>query len=343
MGSFNIKCFASNQVIAEGEACRVVVIIQKASFHPMTAELHGKKTAQLGVSNRCGATDAWWSPVTAFMSGHYADYSKVELDDTPENQTILTEFYNSLYRTGATVVDDEKQTTVFDFPALVQKHAPQLHAKLTVQTSFYDRIRPEELDMEEAMVLWDVLQDAIISGQAYKANSLQVVRPVKLAVLHEASFQQLVKTVEATNSYRGKSYAREAYFGDAFANLASDLADVEEEMKRFVRKDHFREVLRFDADSLVMHPTTWAFRVTFDDAIEAVVERKQPVSHFLATCAYALDSLYATFALEQLNIQYSPITYAGQDYSNEVGKQYADFVAEVSATVCAGRKAWMEE
>jgi hypothetical protein len=343
MGSFNIKCFASNQVIAEREKCRVAVIIQKASFHPMTAELHGKKTTQFGVSNRCGATDAWWSPVTAFMTGHYADYSKVELADTPENQTILTEFYNSLYRTGATVVDDEKQTTVFDFPDLVQKHAPKLHAKLSVQTSFYDRIRPEELDMEEAMVLWDVLQDAIIQGQAYKADSLQVVRPVRLAALHEASFQQLVKTVEATSSYCGQSFARESYFGNAFANLAIDLAAVEDEMKQFVRKDHFRGVLRFDADSLVMHPTTWAFRDTFDDALDAVVEGKQPVSHFLAACAYPLDSLYATFSLEQLNIQFSPITYAGQDYDNTVGRQYADFVAEVAATVCAGRKAWVEE
>ncbi|HDR9105352.1 hypothetical protein [Paraburkholderia sp. A3RO-2L] len=343
MGSFNIKCFASNQVIAEQEKCRVAVILQKARFTPLTVRHGEHESTQLGTTNRCGATDAWWSPVTTFMTGQYTGYSKVGLDSTPENQLALANFFNGLYRSGATVRDNEKQTTVFDFQALVKKHAPKLHALLSLQTRFYDCIKPDQLDMSEAMTLWDVLQDAIIEDCAYMANGNQDVRPVKLAALHEATFHQLVKTAEASESFWGRRYAREVYFAEAFAGLASELADVEDEMKRFVRKDHFRDALRFDTDGKVLRPTTWAFRDAIDGAIDAVADNGVPVSHFLAACAYPLDALYALLGLEQLNIQFCPLTYAGQDYSNEVGKQYADFVTAVSATVCAERKAWAEE
>ncbi|KVP17191.1 hypothetical protein [Burkholderia ubonensis] len=338
MGSFNIKCFVTGQVIAEREKCRIAVILQQSTYRPAKVVFRDQELELYGVRKHASGTDAHWDPMTGFMSGTYADYGKVTLDATPENLTMLAELFNEMNRRCAKTLASERDPE-FDFKALTAKYAPKLHALFAAQTHFLDCISPDELDIEEAQALWDEVEDAVCEERVFFANGSQVLRPLKMAVMHEVSFQRLVALAESFKRFDDSAFAREEYFERAFSKLREELADVDDDMKRFVRKDNFRESLRLRLDGGEVHHVTWAFRRRFEAAVEAVIESGQPVSYFLEACKEPLDVLYALAGLSALRVQYAPITYAGQDYDNVTGKRYADFVTGASAEICAARKA----
>ena len=338
MGSFNVKCFVSGQVIAEHEKCRIAVILQRSSFRPANLLFRGKESSMYGIRSARSGVDCNWDAMTALISATYSDCATFRLDPTVENQAILAEFFNELYRQAATTRADERDSE-FDFRALAAEHAPKLHALLSAQTHFYQRISPEELDFEEAIRLWDELQDAMVEERVFVANGSQVIRPLNVAVMHEVSYQRLVAFAESTPTYAGLSFAREDYFVRAFEKLKEELAGVDDDLKRFSRKDLFRERLRIGIESQSAHPVTWVFRRKFEAAADAVVDDGQPASHFLEACKELVDLLYALRGLTILGVTYAPVVYAGQDNDNVTGKRYADFVTGASEEICAARKA----
>jgi hypothetical protein len=338
MGSFNVKCFVSGQVVAEHEKCRIAVILQSSSFRAANLLFRGEESAMYGIRNARSGVDCNWDAMTALMSATYSDCATFRLDQTAENQAILAEFFNELYRQAATTRADERDSE-FDFRKLVAEHAPKLHMLLSAQTHFYQSIAPEELDFEEAFDLWEALQDAMGEERVFVANGSQVIRPLNVAVMHEVSYQRLVALTEATPTYSGLSFAREEYFVRAFEKLKEELADVEGDLKRFSRKDLFRERLRIGMESQHAHPVTWVFRRKFEAAADAVVDDGKPVSHFLDTCKELVDLLYAVRGMTILGVTYAPVVYAGQDSDNVTGKRYAEFVAGAAQEICAGRAA----
>jgi hypothetical protein len=341
MGSFNLKCFVSNQVIAEHERCRVAVILQNSTFRPAKLLFRGGESEMYGIRHAGSGIDCHWEAMTALLSGTYSDCSTFKLDETPENQAILAEFFNEMFRQAATTRADERAPE-FDFRALVAEHAPKLHELLAAQKHFLDSIEPEQLDFEEALALWDELQDAIVEERVFVANGSRVIRPLKLAVMHEVGYRRLVALAESTPNYSGMSFTREDYFTRTFEWLKEELATVEDELKRFSRKDLFRERLRVGLESKSAHPVTWVFRRRFEAAVDAVVEDEKPVSHFLEACATPVETLYALRGLTILGVPYAPVTFAGQDDDNVTGTRYADFVAGAAEEVSAGRKARYE-
>lgn len=342
MGSFNIKCFASGQVIAENEKCRVAVILQAASYAPAQLIFREKEYLLHGINNSYSGPYSFWTPLTGFMSGTYDDCGMVALDATAENLAMLASFYSELSRCTARTLPGESgssRDSPFDINALAQAVAPKLFEALQKLKGWYEYLAPGELDINEALALWDALQHAVRDNRVFYVNGNQVLRPLKLAVVHDVTFQRLVAAAEGVKTFSGRSYAREAYFTAAFEQLTQELVDVEDESRRFIGRDNFREYLRMHTPSSLMRPVQWAFRRTFDAAVSAVMDDGQPVSAFLAACKEPLDGLYALKGLDELDIQFSPIAYAGQDNDNVTGKQYADFVAGASQEICAARKA----
>jgi hypothetical protein len=341
MGSFNIKCFVSGQVIAEHEKCRVAVILQSSTFRPAKLLFRGGDSEMYGIRHAGSGVDCNWEAMTAPLSGTYSDCSTFKFDETPENQAILAEFFNEMFRQAATTLADERNL-VFDFRALAAEHAPKLHALLAAQKHFFESISPEQLDFEEAFALWDELQDAIVEERVFVANGSQVIRPLNVAAMHEVSYQRLVALSESTSNHSGLSYTRADYFSRAFDSLKEELATVDDDLKRFSRKELFREKLRVGLESRNAHPVTWVFRRRFEAAVDAVVEDGKPVSHFLEACKEPVETLYALRGLAILGVPYAPVVFAGQDNDNVTGKRYADFVAGAAEEISAGRKAWYE-
>lgn len=340
MGSFNVQCFASRQVIAENEKCRVAVIVQAADYTPCIVDFMDSEQMMLGAANSMCGPNAYWEPKTGFLEATYADYGKFSLAPTEGNKAILAEFFNNLYRrAGKTRPSEDGRDPAFDFQAMVKTLAPKLHEVLAAQKHYLSSLSLDELDMAEALTLWDALENTIRENRVFYATSGRTLRPLQVAAVHETAFQNLIAAAEAITFYGGESYAREPYFSRKLEALKVELADVEDEMKRFVRKDLTKESMRLSLDSSLSTSLLWAFRKDMETAMDAVVDEGQPVSVLLDSCKTLIDNLYALKGLDYLNILFSPLVYSGQDYDNETGKQYAKFIAATSKQVCAKRKA----
>lgn len=339
MGSFNVQCFASRQVIAENEKCRVAVIVQAASFTACRVDYMDQAQSLFGATSAQCGPDAYWRPKTGFMEATYADYGKFELTPTEANKAILAEFFNNVYRrSGKTRPSEDGRDAAFDFAALVAEHAPKLHTALAAKTHFLSSLSPDELEMEEALRLWDALENNIRKNRVFYATHGYGLRPLQVAAVHETAFKNLIAEIESATAYGGARYAREAYFSNKIEALKAELATVDDALKRFVRKDIAKESMRLGLDSALCNSLLWSFRKDLDDAFGAVIDGGKPVSHLLESCKPLIDNLYALKGLDFLNIGFSPLVYAGQDYDNATGKQYAKFIASTSKQICAKRK-----
>ena len=344
MGSFNIKCTATGQVIASKDRCRIAVIEQAASYAEATLKFDGAEYKRHAIRQHASKPAGMWEPMTAFLTGRYDDFALVKLDTTEENRAILAVFFNEMYRQAAVTLegDQDNRGMGFDFQALVAEKAPKLHAALSAQKHFFQTLSADQLDMSEALVLWDVVQVAVRENRVYYVGGSQVLRQVEMAVVHEVSFRRLVAVAEGLSTRDGEPiYARKGHFARAFEKLKADLAGVEDAGRRFIKKENFRSELHFCMSSELTRPVHWAFRDIIEAGVDLVMDAGQPVSAFLKHCKVVLDSLYALKGLDVLSIDFVPMTYVGQDDENHTGQRYADFVAGAAAeitTACKKRR-----
>jgi hypothetical protein len=346
MGSFNLKCMASGQVIAGKERCRIAILNQAASYAEATIQVDDIQLKRHAIRQHASKPTCMWEPMTAFLSGRYDDMGLVELDASQENRAILAVFFNEMYRQAAITLPgyDDNRGIGFDFQSAVADKAPKLHAALSAQKHFFQTLKTEELDLEEAMVLWDEVQVAVRENRVYYVGGSQVLRQVQMAVVHETSFRRLVAVAEGLSTRDGKPiYARKVIVPAAFKQLKVELAGVEDEGKRFFKKDNLTGKLHIGLSSDMTRPVHWPFRADIEAAIDMVIDGGKPVSAFLTRCKVLLDCLYAFKGLDVLGIEFAPIIYMGQDEENITGQWYADFVAGAAAEITAARKALREE
>ena len=72
-------------------------------------------------------------------------------------------------------------------------------------------------------------------------------------------------------------------------------------------------------------------------SVDAYLDGKLDDDQMYAIIKPWLETRYACSGLEALNLHFEPVVYASQDYSNEIGASYAEFVGQVSAQVTRGR------
>lgn len=342
MGSFNIKCIATGQAIARKDRCRIAVIGQAASYAEATIKAGDVEYKRHAIRQHASKPSGMWEPMTAFLTGRYDDVALVQLDTTPENRAILATFYNEMYREAAVTLEGDKDNRGigFNFQAAVAEKAPKLYAALSAQKHCFQSLTADQLDMDEAMVLWDFVQRAVRTDRVYYIGGSQVLRQVEMAVVHETSFRRLVAVAEGLGN---RLYERKRHFSKAFEQVKAELADVEDAGRRFMKKDRFRNQMHFSLGSEMTRPVHWAFRDILEAGADLVLEAGQPVSAFLKHCKVVLDSLYALKGLDALCIDFVPMTYLGQDEENWTGQRYAEFVASVAAEITAACKKRREE
>lgn len=345
MGSFNIQCFASKQVIAERENCRVVMLLQSSTYTPVELSFRGQQHSLYGVSNHACGPNAFWKPMGAFLEATYADYGKFELHDTAANRKVLADLYTTLYRGTAVAAlgENPSHETAFDFKEMVQAVSPKLAEGLSSIKSFWDSLSPEKLDFAEAVLVWDKLEEAIYRNRVFCADGSQVLRPVRFGALHELAFKGLISMAEGSWLRSGLPYERHAYFEHFLGELKAELATVENDMKRFVMKDSARELLALRMSSSEVHAMLWPFRESFNDSIESYTEKGTGLEAFLAENQALLDSVYALKGLDELNLVFEPYLTGGQDYDNRTGQAYAAFVSFTERQVSKARQARYEE
>lgn len=342
MGSFNMTCFASQQTVAPGDACRVLPLLQQSSYQEIDISHDDKKESVLSGTHSTCYYDAFWSPLGGFIPAEAEDYGRVELALDYRARMHLVGFFSELMsRSWVTAQgDNEYHDLAFDFAGFLQKEATGLHTVLTVKG---DKTpwREGELDTEIIAAwayVWEVSQKNRVFVSDYRGRP----RALGFALIHEDAYAELLAQASEGSDWNGDPRAPEAVLRKGLeagqqkakeraAGMSSDMPD----MGGWFLSDNLREV--FSRADGVGHSLGGPVSGLLSRMCQSLWSAELSEDEFVEMSLPLLEERYVLGALNDLNLKLSPMVTAGQDYDNSTGKAYSTFVSKVSAKVTRGR------
>lgn len=323
MGSFNTRCFLSQQTIKPGDAVKVLPIMQQSTYNAVTLRSHTDPTSKafqmFGPSHSTCYSDAFWSIMCPILDGEYDDYGHFTLDDTPKNHTALLNLFHYLYDHALIAEQGENEY-----------HEQAFH--------FQSQFNPKKkYSFKKLHELYSTLEEFISKNRVFVSTYRGVVA-VNLTVASAIAFQELIDTAEQTPRWDGSRQDRNVYFDSQWEH---DIAQWVQSHQQFEAKmlwgARFQRLfdLRTNAhngishyyapdDSVMEHALTTYFQ---DHDLHALKKR------FFDMGQEFFDMRYFLGGLEQFEIKVQPMTYAGQDYSNDIGRGYVAYVQAVEAKI----------
>lgn len=315
MGSFNTKCFASNQTIAPGDKCYVIPIRQQSTFEAVEVEVNGKTHSVYGPASSTCHPDAFWTPVTMPLAATYDDYGLVELSDTKHNRYLLQRFFAYLQ----------------DSAAVTKQGSNEWHDTAFNLKQFVDEKAPNEIQC------WQYFHEAVRSQRVFLASRHGRIASLGVAIMHERAYAKLLEMQSAGTSWNGMPLELRKYFDACVAecrtkeNSAEDAfydGDFQYQLIELLRQANGSSLGYLTGQDLLVYGCQKLAKgeISEEKAFDAI----KPL----------LEFWYVNAGLEALNIQYAPQVVAAQDYSNEVGQAYQKFVSDVAVGVsrdCAVR------
>lgn len=334
MGSFNTTCFATQQTIAGGDKCYVLPVRQAIGDKPVKLRRLGEDFSRYGICHQDCYANANWEPVGNFLEGEYDDYGLVELANTPLNHHRLISFFRQLQNYSFVAAPGENyiHDVPFDFLAFVEAE-PELQQLLRGAGPEDQKSRHELL-----MKAWAYYEEVSQQYRVFMASHGEMEpRQVRHAILHEDAYHRLIALTESQRGYKGQPYTRRSVF-DRLLDEVMNLAD------------QTQHKLASMLLSLKLSQIGFSSGLCFDDEEEGLF--KSPFEQFFRgeipkdglfeAVRPGLDSRFVMLGLNRLNIRISPLTYATQDYDNEIGQAYAEFVRGTCEVVTANRN-WRAE
>lgn len=350
MGSFNTTCFASNQTIAPSDECVIVPIVQQAGYQPVEVSAGETSHSLYGITASTCHPDAFWSPAGGFVEGRYHDYGQFELSDTPANRFSVLGFIGWLLNTAATTQagQNECHDLPFDLPGFLAQEAPLLQQLLRPTTTGDAAIVDGDAFFAQLVKTWGYIWEVASEHRLFAKTASGVLRPVQFSVMHKAACDELIRVVEARHSWDGQPLDRRSFFERALAQFdASDAAfderirkataDAPDARERFEQVRIFFKVTKF-SDALARMGSSAGMNLpeeqeTFHALLPAYAAGDLTAQDLFEALRPLLDRRYVLAGLDVLNLRFAPQVYADQDYSNETGGLYADFVQATRTAV----------
>lgn len=357
MGSFNVTCFVSLQSTATGDSCFVLPVLQESSYEARAVLRQGVEEQLYGVAMTHSYAHAFWAPFGGFIEARYGDRGSVELLDTPINRLRLRELFRRLLSSAATTKElDDAGVPLFDFKAFVEGSAPALLAELERAAGHaveYASPASDAALFADMQSAWTYLETAMWHHRVFAGDLFHRLRPLQWAVMHKSAFAELVGLVENNLLLSGGSARREdvlrRFFDDAPGFLESQAlpapSDSPEERElrlealvtRSMQESSLRDALApLDRCGSLHYPSERVELVLAFNRYRAGELSREELNEVLRP---TFDTRYALGGLNELNLRIAPAAFGGEDYSNEVGRQYARLVQAVSAQVCEQRAA----
>lgn len=340
--SFIVQCFASKQSITEGLPCRIIPLLQGRAYVAAKCSRDGYASQEVYAPSGGPGVDGNWSPQVGFLEAISDDYGHHQLRDTSNNVRVFSELLFQLAKSCAVVElgDNPSSERAFNMPAHLAEHAPIFWEKLK------DLTWPADvplIDWPEATVVWAELQVFLSKHRVFVADWNRVFRPLSFGVMHEFAYHWFLRQGEATPRL-GRSLGRTEYVtglvakslerqstepswpGPESENVASVIAAGR-------MHSDLRDGLRFIGDNCI--GTVPSYSMVRASLLDHQETGKSIEDAFLVPFKSMLDDQYVLRGLDLCQITLEPQHYAGQDYANEAGMLYAQFVAETSAHVNA--------
>jgi hypothetical protein len=334
MGSFNTTCFASRQTIAPHDECYVVPVVQARGHSPVKVDYRGGTRELYGIAWATVFPCAFWEPCGGFIEAVYDDYGCVIPKDTEINRIRLVQFFRELQENPVKVHQGENTVhdVPFDIIAFIQGQ-PELQPYLAQGARAAGLLAAPEAVFNLLLQVWDYVWERAQENRLFKADWDEVLRPVQFSILHADAMKGLIDEVPSVR------YLKDSLLQDEFLTKAVGealaLAEATHSEDMFLHRLQ-RSLDRVGYFSGMVYPS----EIDELDAYTGEFLAKQlGLDDYCARLKPTMDVRYAIEGLAALNLRFSPLEYAGQDYANELGRRYASFVARVSRSVTAERTA----
>jgi hypothetical protein len=357
LGSFNTTCFASQQTIAPGDECLVWPIIQNAGYSPVEVVSNGEAQTLFGVANSVNYPSRFWTPFGCLISAKYEDYGQVCLVDTETNRLRILHWLCTLFAQNVIVNQGENEChdIDFDFRAKALESGPRLRSIFESYTtpglSSYVRM-PRMLEdglagsdaFEEMTALWEYAWERIQEHRLFGYNHHGELRPVQFSIMHRAAYDRLIALTEEGKTWSGNSLERRLFL-EAAVRKGLEVREVYlaegTQTGDIMARSAVHCTVREELGGAGTHPGIFFYpeiheldRAMWEQVATGAFDGKGLVDRLHK----AVDTRYVLSGLERLNQHLSPMVYAGQDYSNEMGQDYTQFVSQICEAVTAQRE-----
>jgi hypothetical protein len=334
MGSFNTTCFVTNQTIASEDRVRLFPIAQQTSYNPVKLSYKDKEWEQFSYCSSTCYPTRFWEFCGPCLTGEYDDYGQFILDNTPKNQDSIRRVFNYLLGNAA----------------ITKKGKNECHDIAFDMSKIYSK--DKKYTFKQLINIWEKMWTAVVHECRVFVRDYQgAFRPFGFSVMHESTAKYLIDFSENSKDWNGLVETRydfikntynehhvidlvKEYLSDKEANFMS-MFRIEGIVRDYLRCGEGMDVARhynIDYDAVIVKIANGMLAGMASEITDGIVKDIMPLFDSL------FDAHYIMGGLNELNISISPIVYASQDYSNDVGKQYTELVTKVCQEVSAFRK-----
>ncbi len=338
MGSFNTTCFVSQQTISTEDKAVILPILQQSTYNPVELLVpvrEGvKEISKYGYSSSSCYATAFWGYAGPMLKGVYSDYGNFQLEKTKDNEQNLRSFLNSLVGKICDVKPGENK---------YHDHG------LSFATIYNPKEKYSFEQLTEVMdKVWELSSKSRLFIRIYNGEPVNMA----FAVMHEATANYLIEETNKCKTWDDESLEQKTYFHNYLNKKLSENLSLFSDNKDLRDKFSDRDRLSFYVVNVTglesfgigeqegTHIRNYYPR---DDSIMEKLEKylkndrkeieKEFSDKFFENFKNQIDHRYIASGLERLNVKLSPMVYASQDYTNELGNDYLKMVAEVNSRV----------
>lgn len=342
MGSFNTKCFVSNQTISTDDKVLLFPIRSQQCYGYSPLEVERvqlgcqRNTAEATIEKILRPTDqslcyanAWWAPVSAPIEAVYDDYGRFELEHTPTNYEAVVSLLDYWYKVLVKVLPGEN--TAHDIGFDFREH--------WTHTSKRD----DSPSWDEIDKVWSTVSDVLHEGRLFGYSPFrgEDVQQYAVSVMSKHTADYLVNRAAELQQEERDYFERR---GEPLPLWMDPAAQIRVELKMIQRR--LRELPEESSPvkaavalaELRMNQLHRAFNERVDN-----VESTEPrevillgIMHaftsggmsveiaaegLIAEREYRAKALTIIGMLNNWHLYFVPQFYAGQDYSNEIGSE----------------------
>ena len=329
MGSFNTTCFVSQQTIVPGAKCIILPIIQQSTYDEIQLISPDKsfETSVLGHAHTTCYPTCFWGYYAPLITGTYYDYGKFEIDNSGENIQSLKFLFNKLLKDSFKTKQGENE---------YHDHAFDMSSLYSSDT---------EYSFEQLIGIWDEIWMVTSEHRLFVRNYKHQPRSFQFAVMHQKSAEYLINMVSNEKSWDGMSYHQFNYFQNyiksKLVKFVDETKDIPPELLEFVfwRIESLDGYRVGDSEGSFISSLYCSPNGVIDILQTMVTGDLSKMNELFDLYKTQLDHRYIHHGLDDLNIKLSPMVYASQDYSNDLGSAFLEMVKTVNADINAEIKA----
>lgn len=115
MGSFNTKCFVTQQMITPNTKSVIFPIIQNSTYEAADLVYGDKEIQKHGITSTTCYSDAFFEYAGPMFFGKYDDYGRFSIDKADNNHRSFLDFFNMLHKKSFVTKEGKSKYRDFSF------------------------------------------------------------------------------------------------------------------------------------------------------------------------------------------------------------------------------------